>query len=565
MNRFSTPVSYPWRLVCVLGILTLFVVILVIRVISLSVIDRSFLQQQGDARTLRTVEIPAYRGMITDRFGYPLAISTPVYAVWINPRQFAPNPQEIETLASLLTSTPQEIKQAQKLNREFVYLKRHVPPDLADQIKEMNLKGLSLSREYRRFYPEGETTAQIVGFTNIDDHGLEGMELAHDDWLSGAAGQKRVIKNLLGDTIAEVAQIKAPKAGRQLALSIDRRLQYFAYQTLKEAINQYQARAGSVIILDPKTGEVLALVNQPSYNPNRRGLRDDLSYRNQGIVDLFEPASTAKPFSVLNALESGQFKPNDLIDTKPGTMQVSGKLVRDLHNEGVLSLSGILERSSNIGVTKLTLAIPKKDSLYQLLDRLGLGHVTGSHFPGESMGMLKARPIWSPFTLATLSFGYGLAVTPIQLARAYATIANHGDRLPVSLVKLKAPPQSEHVINTQSADEITEMLENVVSKGTGRSAQIPGYRVAGKTGTARVVGEQGYDKSAHHALFVGFAPVSAPRLVIVVIIKEPRNGKYYGGEIAAPVFAKIMDGSLRILNIAPDKYESNVETSDETT
>jgi cell division protein FtsI (penicillin-binding protein 3) len=554
VNRLHTPVSYPWRVAFLLGVLALFIIVLILRVINLSVLDRNFLERQGNARTLRTVEIPAYRGMITDRHGYPLAISTPVYAVSMNPAQFNATPEQLSQLAHLLQMEPSAIEQLKKRaqSRGFVYLKRHVLPDATDKMKAMKIKGLTFAREYRRYYPEGEVTAQLIGFTNIDDHGIEGMELGFDPLLHGEPGKKQVIKDLHGDVVAEVEQLRAPRAGQQLTLSIDRHLQYLAYHELKAAIQKHQARAGSVVILDVKTGEILALVNQPSYNPNKRGAREDLSYRNQAVTDLMEPGSTLKPFSVANALASGQFKPSDRIDTTPGTMPVGTKVVRDLHNEGVLTISGILERSSNIGVTKLSLAMHHPASLWQLLANVGFGKTTASHFPGESAGQLEERKIWAPFTLATLSFGYGLSVTPLQLASAYSVFAAHGVQHPVSLVKVEGPLQSKQVLDAKVANDVLAMLENVVSMGTGRTGRVAGYRIGGKTGTVRVVTARGYDKNAHNGLFVGIGPVSDPRIVVVVVIKEPQTSQYYGGEIAAPVFAAIMAGSLRKLGVAPD-------------
>lgn len=546
--------QYPWRFIIVLTILGLLVVLLIVRVVTLSLIDRKFLERQGNARAIRTIEIPAYRGLILDRNGHPLAISTPVYAISINPEKFMPTYVQLKTLAHVLNMSTQELSAIQKsmAMKKFMYLKRHVTPKDAETIKSLAITGLNFEREYQRYYPEGEVTAQLLGFTNIDDHGIEGLELAYDRYLHGEVGKKQVVKNLHGDVVSEVAVIKPPRAGHALTLSIDRRLQYLVYHALKEALEKYKAKAGNAVMLDVKTGEILALVNQPSYNPNDRSGRDPLNYRNQVVTDIFEPGSTIKPLSILNAMEAGGFKPDSTVDTSPGVMRAGSGTVRDLHDRGVINLSQILEVSSNIGTTKLTLALSNPHSLYQLLTRFGFGTVTESNFPGERSGTLVKRKNWPPFALATLSFGYGVSTTTLQLAQAYATIANHGKRQPVTLLKSTTPLPATQVVAAALADDVLMMLENVVSRGSGKAAAISGYRIAGKTGTIRTIGKHGYNLHSHEALFVGIAPVSQPRIVLAIIIKEPTNMGYYGSQVAAPVFGTIVSSTLRMLNIRPD-------------
>ena len=545
-------VTTRWRMRFIVIVLALLLLALLWRLFSLTVLHRDFLLHQGDVRTIRIVKMPAYRGMITDRRGEPLAVSTPVESVWINPKEMNET-SHYQALAKLLTLTVKDIQKAIAHNqkKEFIYLKRRLNPELAAKVKALQIPGVYLLREYKRYYPEGEVTAHLIGFTDIDDHGQEGMELVYNQWLQGIAGKKRVLKDRYGHIIDDIAMLREAKPGRTLVLSIDRRIQYLAYRALKKAVMEHHATSGSAIVLDTTTGEVLAMVNQPSYNPNNRPQGHSDHYRNRVMTDLYEPGSTLKTFSVASALMSGKYTPNSQVDTNPGWMMVQGKRVQDVHNKGKLSLSEILQYSSNVGITKVTLSLPL-ERLWHVLRQFGFGETTGSHFPGESAGVLPNYPHWQPFIAATLAFGYGMSATPAQLANAYAVIANHGVRRPLSLVRQQQIPLGNQIMPERVANQIMQMLCKTVTDGTGRRAKVVGYKVAGKTGTARLAGQHGYDQNRHMASFIGIAPATHPKLVVAVVINEPKAGVYYGSGVAAPVFATIMSHSLRLLNSPPD-------------
>lgn len=530
---------------------------LIVRLIDLAVFEKNFLQSQGDARSNRIVTLPAYRGMITDRQGYPLAISASVYSVWMNPQEIENKSQDIKTLSRLLnmpsSSIESMIKRFQNSEREFVYLKRDIPPQIAKKIKSLKMAGIYLDHDYKRFYPEGEVAAHVIGFTNIDDKGQEGIELAQDKWLVGTPGKEMVIKDRLGRVISNVQNLKEKKPGNDLALSIHHQLQYLAYRELLAGVQINEAESGSVVVLDAKTGEVLAMVNQPSFNPNNRANEPSSSFRNRAVTDVFEPGSTIKTFGIASALDSGLFKPNTMIEIYPGWMRVGHNLVRDEHNTKDLTVSQVLQLSSNVGITRIVLKLPP-NQLWNILHSVGFGQETGVGFPGERSGELIKREHWAPFTLATLAFGYGLSVTTLQLAEAYAVIANHGIKLPVSLLLLDKAPVGERVMQAKVADQMLSLLESVVTlkEGTGKAARIPGYRVAGKTGTARIAGVHGYEKDHHISSFVGIAPVSDPRFIVAVVIRNPQGKYYFGGDVSAPVFRKVMEGALHLANILPD-------------
>jgi cell division protein FtsI (penicillin-binding protein 3) len=545
-----------WRFYLLSLFFLLLVLGLIARMIQLTIIERHFLQTQGNARSLRMINETAFRGMITDRNGYPLAISTSVFSVWINPQEFNPQTPSIKTLAGLLELKPAAIQvllqQYKKKGREFAYLKRELSPDTAKEVKALRIPGLYLQQDYKRFYPEGEIAAHIIGFTNIDDKGQEGLELIYNDWLSGAAGKKLVIKDRLGRIIDDVQTVRRQKPGNDLVLSINRRIQYLAYRELMEGVKKNLAASGSVVVLDVKTGEVLAMVNQPSFNPNKISHDEQDNFRNRAVTDIFEPGSTIKSFSIASALDSGQYKPETIVDTAPGWMRVERHVVHDEHNNGLLNIMQILQLSSNVGMSKIILSLPS-NQLWNLLHRIGFGEVTGIGFPGEQSGKLIKRATWRPFALATLSFGYGISVTTLQLAHAYATLANDGVKIPLSLVRIKEPPAGEQVLNQKVARQMLVLLQSVLAKGgTGEAARVPGYLVAGKTGTAWVAGTHGYDKHQYTSSFVGIAPASHPRLVVAVVMHDPQGKQYLGGYVSGPVFEKIMEGSLRILNIPPD-------------
>lgn len=556
MKRAIQASFIAWRFYFILIFILLIVVGLISRLVDLTIVKRHFLQNQSDARILRIVSTPSFRGMITDRNGFPLAISTSVFSIWFNPKDIAFSQENLRALSQLLkmkTSTIQTLIERSRIkNREFAYLKREVAPEIAKKIKALAIPGLYEQQEYKRFYPEGEIAAHVIGFTNVDDQGQEGLELAYNDWLSGRPGKNIVIKDRLGRIISDVKHIQQQKPGSDITLSINRRIQYLAYRELLEGVKKNLASSGSVVVLDVKTGEILAMVNHPSFNPNNRIGADVEALRNRAVTDTYEPGSTIKSFTVATALDSGKFKPTTVIDTYPGWMRVGHNIVRDEHSKGPMTVTQILQISSNVGATKMILTLPTHN-LWSLLHRIGFGEETGIYFPGERSGNLIKRDVWPPFALATLSFGYGLSVTTLQLARAYATLANNGVKLPLSLLKLDQAPKGTQVVDPRIAKLMLNMLESVVAKGgTAEVARIPGYHVAGKTGTAKMVGEHGYEKHHYTSSFVGIAPVSHPRIVVAVVLHDPQGKQYYGGMVSGPVFKNIMEGTLRMLNIPPD-------------
>lgn len=527
---------------------------LLARAIYLQVLDKDFLNQQADTRHLRTEKITAHRGTITDRNGEPLAISTPVDSIWVNPKQFAPEIDSVPQLARALGVDSQNLMRriTRSMDKEFLYLKRHLSPEQAGGVLALKLPGINVQREYRRYYPASEVTGHLVGFTDIDDQGQEGLELEFNHWLAGESGAKRVLKDRFGRSIENVESIRPPRHGKDLTASIDLRLQYLAYRTLKSAIKTNEARSGSIVILDVQSGEVLAMVNQPTYNPNDRSQLVAERYRNRAITDIFEPGSSIKPLVVAAALESGQYRPSSIIDTAPGYVIVGPKKIEDTRNLGRVSLTTILARSSNVGITKLAMTL-EPDQLWETMTLFGLGELTASGFPGESAGMLTHFSNWREISQATLAYGYGVSVTPLQLAHAYAAIGNDGAMPPISLVALDQAQQGDRVISNDTAVAVRRMLEEVVRPGgTGTKAAIDGYRIAGKTGTARKYATGGYFEDKYISIFAGLAPASDPRLAAVVVIDEPSRDLYYGSDVAAPVFADVMSESLRLLAVPPD-------------
>jgi cell division protein FtsI (penicillin-binding protein 3) len=531
--------------------------LLVVRAVHLQVFNTEFLINQADIRHLRVAKISAHRGVITDRNGEPLAVSTPVDSIWVNPRQFSNAAARIPEVASALDLDGEELTRrvSQNTGREFMYLRRGLRPTDAAAIIGLDVPGVGVEREYRRYYPAGEVVGHLIGFTNVDDAGQEGLELAYDTWLAGEAGSKRVMKDRLGQVIEDVERIKRPSPGRELAASIDLRIQYLAYRELKAAIQRESAASGSAVVLDIETGEVLAMVNQPAYNPNDRSQFTASKYRNRAITDIFEPGSSLKTFVVAAALESGRYKAGSTIDTSPGYVEVGSKIIKDNNNLGRISLTTLLARSSNVGATKLAMSL-QPESLYSVLSGFGFGRLSASGFPGESAGILSHHSNWRPISQATLAYGYGLSVTPLQLAQAYSIIAAGGLHRPVSLLRADQTPIARRVISEDTASAVLSMLEAVVGsdEGTGKRAAVPGYRVAGKTGTVRKFTPGGYADDRYTALFAGIAPVSKPRIAIVVVVDDPRGGEYYGGHVAAPVFSKIAQGALRILAVPPDNF-----------
>jgi cell division protein FtsI (penicillin-binding protein 3) len=556
MSTDNNMPGYPVRLTFIKGVLLLGVAALMWRMGDLNLNQREFLQGQGDARYLRTVAIPAHRGMISDRNGEPLAISTPVESVWANPQELVQARERWPQLARLLELDADDLarKLARRMDREFVYLRRHINPELADKVMALRIPGVSLQPEYRRYYPMGEVVAHVVGFTDIDDAGQEGIELMMDERLSGIPGSKRVLKDRLGRIVENVESIREPRAGDDLQLSIDRRIQYLAYRELKAAVHRHRAVGGSAVMLDVTTGEVLAMVNQPSYNPNNRSDLSSSRLRNRAATDVFEPGSTMKAFTIAAALESGRYHPGTQINTAPGMLRFGSFTIRDSHDYGVIDVATVIQKSSNVGASRIALSL-EPEQVWDVLSRFGFGYDTGSGFPGESAGLLNAYQDWREVDRATISYGYGLSVTPLQLANAYATLASGGQQRPVSFFKVTDAnrPSAINVIPSQIAEQVWEMLERVVAPGgTGTRAGVAGYRVAGKTGTVRKAAAGGYNEDHYLSVFAGIAPASRPRLAMVVMVDRPDDGEYYGGLVAAPVFSRVMEGALRLLDIAPD-------------
>lgn len=553
-----------WRLSLVWFALVLAVLAVLWKLMTLVLVERDFLQGQGDARTIRTEPLIAHRGMITDRNGEPLAISTPVKSIWINPREIARSEHEVVRLAEALQLNAESLQASVQSNaeREFMYVRRRLPPADADALLGLGIPGVYARQEYQRYYPQGEVTAHLLGFSNIDDIGQEGLELAYDDWLKGVPGRQHVIKDRRGRIVRELNTIQTAQPGNSLASSIDFRIQNLAYKELKAEFVHRRARSASAIVLDVKTGEVLAMVNQPSYNPhNRSTLTDFGALRNRAVTDLFEPGSTLKTFTAVAALESGLYQRTTTINTHPGRMRVGRDFVEDRgNNYGEISLEEMLVKSSNVGSAKVALAVGY-EALRDVLLRVGFGESSASGFPGERGGVMPNHRVWHDIELATLSFGYGVSTSALQLAQAYAVIANNGLKVPVTLLKdgnsLLGAHEPERVISEPVATDVRRMLEAVVSPALGgfAGASVPFYSVAGKTGTARVVGARGYEANLHNSMFAGYAPAHDPRIVVIIVINEPQGTQRYGSLVAAPVFARIAGGAMRLLNIAPDKVD----------
>lgn len=543
-----------WRYVAVLLVFALMAGMLSWRAVDLQVVRKDFLQHQGEARHLRVVSDPAHRGMLTDRTGEPLAISTPVDSVWAHPGDLLEAADRVPELARALDLDPNALTQRlrARADREFIYLRRHVPPEHARTVMALGLPGVALRREYRRFYPGGEVTGQLLGFTDVDDVGLEGLELAFDGWLRGKPGRKRVLQDRRGRAIEDVEQLTEPRPGRDLQLSIDRRLQYLAYRELKAAVNAHDADGGSLVLMDSKSGEILAMVNQPAFNPNNRAAMEPGNHRNAAVVNAYEPGSTIKPFTVAAALDSGAVTPETRVDTRPGVMRVGSHRVRDLRDYGRIDIATIISKSSNIGAAKLALDM-EDNELWRLLVRSGFGQQVGAGFPGEAGGWLSQLPPRRDVERATLAFGYGVSTTPLQLTRAYAAIAGDGTMPMPSFLRQDEPEYRKRVMTADTAELVRGMMEQAtLPGGTAVQARVPAYRVAGKTGTVRKSVAGGYSEDRYVAWFAGMAPASDPSLVMVVMLDAPSGDAYYGGQVAAPVFSQVMGGALRLLNVAPD-------------
>ena len=563
MKRKHQPAALlRWRFIVICVALSALAATLVGRLILLQITDGGqgavFLREQGALRTVRTAEIPVYRGLIEDRNGTPLAVSSPVVSLWANPQQLKDSPRlnDLATLLSLDASALQD-----KLNfygdKQFMYLARHQTPDFARRVLREGFAGVRGEREYRRYYPAGEVAAQVLGLTNVDGHGIAGVELAFEEWLRGVPGKKRFIKDLHGEAVRDFGLIEEPRPGKALALSLDLRLQYAQHRELQRAMRETGAAAGSAVTLDAWTGEVLAVSNYPVFNPNSREALDFSSARNRALTDAYEPGSTIKTLTLVAALESRQFHIDSLVDTAPGRIRVGAKVLHDPRNYGEISVSKIIEKSSQVGVTKMAQAVGH-EAILDVLYRFGLGESTGTGFPGERAGRLPALAHWSEIEKVTLAFGYGLTATPIQLARAYAVLANGGVRRPLTLLKqdLDDLPPGKQVIDADIAAAVLEVLDRVTGPGgTATLARVPGFSVGGKTGTVHKVGEGGYLDDQYVALFVGIAPISAPRYVTAILIDQPRGDHYGGGLAAAPVYSRITEEVLRIRNAQPEQTE----------
>ncbi len=565
-----------WRSRFVLGCMLAGSLMLVGRAAYLQGVNEEFLQKKGADRYVRVMDVPATRGRITDRQGEVLAMSTPVKTIWAIPEEDkdrdkdakskekdgkTPNrvrllssltKEQLNSLATLLDMSVQDLYQKLDQGRDFVYLKRQVSPELAEQVAKLKLPGIHEMREYRRYYPGGDVMAHLLGFTGMDNKGQEGMELAFESQLAGKPGARRVIKDRRGNVVEDAESIRPPQDGRDVALSVDSKIQYLAYSALKQAMVDHKAKAGGVVVLDAKTGEVLALVNSPTYNPNNRSNLTGEQLRNRILTDTYEPGSTMKPFTAALALETGKFSPSTIVNCAPGRMTIGTATISDAHPHGALSVAQVIQKSSNIGAAKMALTF-QPEVMWKMLDDLGFGSTLKLGFPGEVSGRLRAPKTWKPIEQATISYGHGLSVNLMQMANAYQVFARDGDMVPISLSRLDAPPiHSTRVFSPQTARDVRQMLEMVVQPGgTAPQANVPGYRVGGKTGTAmKLVG--GHYALKYVASFVGIAPISDPRLIVAVMVDEPSNGKHYGGDVAGPIFAQVMGGALRTLGVSPD-------------
>ncbi|MBC3209056.1 MULTISPECIES: penicillin-binding protein 2 [unclassified Pseudomonas] len=558
---------FPWRFRLMVALLGLMVAAICWRIIDLQVVDRDFLKGQGDARSLRHIPIPAHRGLITDRNGEPLAVSTPVTTLWANAKEMQSAKEKWPALAAALGQDPKALSERleAQANKEFIYLVRGLTPEQGQSVLDLKVPGVYGIEEFRRFYPAGEVTAHMVGFTDIDDHGREGVELAYDEWLAGVPGKRQVIKDRRGRLIKDVQVTKNAKAGKPLALSIDLRLQYLANRELRNAIIENGAKAGSLVIMDVKTGEILAMVNQPTYNPNNRRNLQPAMMRNRAMIDVFEPGSTMKAISMSAAIETGRWKPTDTVEVYPGSLQIGKYTIKDVSkSEGpVLDLTGILINSSNVGMSKVAFDIGG-ETIFRLAQKVGLGQDTGLGFPGERVGNLPNYREWRKAETATLSYGYGISVTAIQLVHAFSALANNGRLAPLTLIKTDKMPQTTQVLPEAVAKTMQGMLQQVIEAPRGVfRAQVPAYHVGGKSGTARKtsVGTKGYAENSYRSLFAGFGPMSDPRYAIVVVIDEPTKAGYFGGLVSAPVFSRVMSGTLRLMNVTPDNLPTTQQAN----
>ena len=564
--KYFKGMEHPYRFIIILILLFALVAAIASRIVHLHIFRHEFLAMQGDARAVRHIPIPAHRGVITDRNGEPLAVSTPVLTLWANPKELLADKARWPELASALELPPADLAKRIESNaaREFMYLARGLTPERGQAVLERKIAGVYSKEEFRRFYPAGEVAAHLVGFTDIDEHGREGVELAFDEWLTGVPGKRQVIKDRRGDLIRDVQVKENAKPGKQLALSIDLRLQYLAHRELRNALLEFEAKAGSLVMVDVRTGEVLAMVNHPTYNPNNRRQLNPQAMRNRAMVDVFEPGSTVKPFSIAAALGTGRWTPESTVDTGNGSFKIGRYTIRDVSRGGLLDLTEILKKSSNVAISKIALDIGAQP-VYAMMQNVGFGADTGLSFPGERVGQLPMHRKWGQAETATLAYGYGLSVTAVQLAHAFAVLANDGRNIPLSLLRQdRVPADGVQVMDAQISKSVMGMLQAVVEEpgGGGSRARVPGYHVGGKSGTAKKLASGGgYTESSYRSLFAGVAPIENPRVAVVVVIDEPSKGGYYGGLVAAPVFGRVTAGALRMLNVPPDNLPTETQTA----
>jgi cell division protein FtsI (penicillin-binding protein 3) len=526
--------------------------VLVGRSVYLQIVNTDFLQEKGESRYRRDLEISASRGKVTDRNGDVLAISTPMKSIWAIPADARLTAQQSQQLAKALDAEPKDLARKLASDKGFVYLQRQVSPEVADRIAALKLPGIYQNKEYRRYYPTGDMTAHIVGFTGVDDKGLEGVELAFEKSLIGHAGSRSVIRDRRGQIVEDVGSIKPPQDGKDIRLALDSKIQYLAYSMLKQSVADNKAKAGGAVVIDAKTGEILALANWPTYNPNNRDHLSGGQLRNRAVTDTFEPGSTLKPFTAALALEKGKFRFDSIVNCAPGKLTIGNATISDAHPHGALTVAQVIQKSSNVGAAKMAATFAPQE-MWEMFDAVGFGQTSRLGFPGEVSGRLRAWKTWRPIEQATMSYGHGISVSLMQLARAYSVFAGDGELMPMSLTRVEqGPVTGVPVFSPQTAREVRAMLEMAAGPGgTAPKAQVPGYRVAGKTGTAHKL-EGGLYANKYVSSFVGFAPVSDPRLIVAVMIDEPSAGKHYGGDVAAPVFSAITGGALRTLGIAPD-------------
>ena len=553
--------SRAWRRAAVVSVFALLGTGLVARAVYLQVLDHDFYRGEGDARHLRTVAIPASRGDLLDRDGRPLAVSTPIQSLWGDPRSLVEQPAALREVAALLGVDADELQarvaRDAKRGRGFTYVKRHVPPNVADQVMALRVADLNVQREYRRYYPAGASMSHLVGFTDIDDRGREGLELAYEDWLAGVPGKRRAVRDLTGREIAGMDVEQDAVAGRDLRLSVDKRLQYLVSERLSDAIVEHRAESGSIVVMDVHTGEVLAMANAPGYNPNDTGDRSGGRQRNRALTDVFEPGSTMKPITIAAALESGDFVPDDIVHTSPGHYTLGKYRISDSADHGWLDLRGIVRKSSNVGISKLARQLDP-EQMWEVFDAFGFGRPPGSEFPGEVAGYFNHPTLWHHVEQASVSYGYGISVSALQLVRAYSGIAAGGVLPTVSFTALDVAPEGRRIISERTAAEVAAMLEGVVTEGTGHRAAVPGYRVAGKTGTSHRSQSGGYAEDRYVSVFAGFAPVSDPRIAVAVVMTDPKAGQHFGSVVAAPIFSDVMSDALRLGGIEPDDVDARL-------